>query len=48
MAKKFIFDQSNFLAITFELAVGLIPNFEGEKICKGGDFFAKAVESLSH
>ena len=47
MAKKFKFWPSNVLAITFEPAVRLIPNFECEKICKVGGLFAKAVEPLS-
>ena len=47
MAKKFIWGQNNFLAITFELVVELSPNFEGAKICKANGLFAKAVKPLS-
>ena len=43
MAKKFISGQKNFLVITFEPVVRLIPNFEGGKICMGDGLFAKAV-----
>ena len=47
MAKNFISAQNNFLAITFEPVVRLIPNFEGAKICKVDGLFAKAVKPLS-
>ena len=47
MAKMFIYDQSNMLAITFEPTVWLIPYCECEKIYKVGGLFAKAVETLS-
>ena len=43
MAKKFICGQNNFLVITFEPVVRLIPNFEGAKICMVDGLFAKAV-----
>ena len=46
MAKKFIYDQNNFLAITFEPVVRLSPNFEGTKICMVGGLLAKAVINL--
>ena len=44
MAKKLFWPQMNFLAITFEPVVGLIPNFEGVKICRVDGLFAKAVK----
>ena len=47
MAKKFICDQNNFLAITFESVVQLIPNFDVSRICKGGCLFVEAVTPLS-
>ena len=45
MAKKFTFSQQkvNFLALTFESVVWLIPNFGCRKICRIDDLFAKAV-----
>ena len=43
IAKKFTLDQNNFLAITFEPVVRLIPNFEGGKICRVDGLFAFAV-----
>ena len=47
MAKKLFWPKINFLAITFEPVVRLIPNFEGAKICKVDGLFAKAVKPLS-
>ena len=47
MAKKFICDQNNFLVITFEPVVRLIPNFEGAKICMVDGLFSNAVQPLS-
>ena len=47
MAKKLFWPIMNFLAITFYSVDGLIPNFEGAKICKGGGLFAEAVKPLS-
>ena len=43
MAKKLFWSQINFLAITFEPAVRLIPNFECGKICMFLGLFAKSV-----
>ena len=47
MTKKFKFWPSNFLAITFEPVVRLIPNFECRKICMFLGLFAKSVSPLS-
>ena len=47
MAKKFISGQKNFLVITFEPVVRLIPNFEGAKICMVDGLFSNAVQPLS-
>ena len=47
MAKKFKFWPSNFLAITFEPVVRLIPNFECRKICMFLGLFAKSVSPWS-
>ena len=43
MAKKFLRPKLYFLAITFEAAVRLIPNFECGKICMFLGLFAKSV-----
>ena len=46
MAKKLPGPNLNFLAITFEPVVRLIPNFEVVKICRVDGLFAKAIITL--
>ena len=45
--QNLFWSQINFLAITFEPVVRLIPNFEGAKICMVDGLFSNAVQPLS-
>ena len=48
MAKKFLGQNLNFLAIILKPAVQLIPNFEFGKICKILSLFAKSSPQKFH